>query len=197
MKPRARPAALALLSARTTLAALAVLALLTFVTASCGRVSSREARGLVERYNRVVSEAYRRGDVKLIDPVVGPREGKKLTGLIGVRLDMGLLLDAELLSLEVTGVEKDGAVLHVATREKWRYRDRRIGTGEQVGEESVDEYGMRYTFVRQDKAWVVDELGFTTPPVVGRKAATWSAPAQVIHGVPPSTAPNPSAEAPR
>lgn len=184
-------------TAFAALAALAVLAALTLVTASCGRVTSREARGLVERYNRIVSEAYRRGDVKLIDPVVGPREGKKLTGLIGVRLDMGLLLDAELLSLEVTGVKREGAALQVTTREKWRYRDRRIGTGEQVGEASVDEYGMRYTFVRQDKAWVVDELGFTTPPVVGRKATTWSAPAQVIHGVPPSTVPNASAEAPR
>jgi hypothetical protein len=178
------------------LARLLSLALLAAASAGCRRTSEPEARGLVERYNRVVSEAYRRGDVKLVDPVVGPREGKKLTGLIGVRLDLGLTLDSELLSLDVTGVEREGGSLRVFTRETWRYRDRRIGDGEQVGDEARDEYEMQYTFVRQDGAWVVDDLKFSKPPLVGRKTSAWRAPPEALHGVRTSPTSRPAQEPP-
>ena len=142
---------------------------LAFASAGCQRTSVEQARRLVERYNKVVAEAYRRGDVKLIDPVVGPNEGRKLTGLIGVRLDAGLTLDSELLALEIVGVEQADDTLRVQTKERWKYRDRKIGSGAQVGEESLDAYEMLYVFKRIDKAWLVDEIRFTTTPQVGRK----------------------------
>jgi hypothetical protein len=148
--------------------------IIALVLAGCGRPSREQARQLVERYNKAVSEAYRRADVKLIDPVVGPAEGSKLTGLIGVRLDMGLTLDSQLLFLEVTGVEPKKGELRVQTRERWRYCDRKIGTGERVGEESLDSYEMLYIFKRLNKEWVVDEIRFATPPQVGRRATTWA-----------------------
>jgi len=156
---------------------------------SCKPSALDQARTLVERYNRVVSEAYRRGDVKLIDPVVGPREGKKLTGLIGVRLDFGLTLDSRLLSLEVTDVEETKTVMRVRTKERWRYRDLRIGTGEQVGEESLDSYEMLYMFTNVNRAWLVDEIRFTKPPWVGRRQTPWTAdrkgaPVVAPHGTP-------------
>jgi hypothetical protein len=145
----------------------------TFLT-SCGRSSKEQARALVERYNQVVSEAYRRGDVRLIDPVVGPKEGKKLTGLIGVRNDFGITLDSHLLSLEVTGVEQAKNAMRVSTTERWRYRDLRIGSGKQVGEESLDAYEMLYFFTNRDRAWVVDEIRFAKPPRIGRSQAAWT-----------------------
>ena len=150
-----------------------------------GRVSNAAARRLVERYNQAVSEAYRRADVNLIDPVVGPNttEGKRLTGLIGVRLDMGITLDAELLSVEVTDVAQNGGELQVRTQERWRYRDRKIGSGEQVGEESSDSYELLYVFRKLDKAWLVAETRFTVPPQVGRKATPWAAERKAVHGV--------------
>jgi hypothetical protein len=153
-----------------------------------GGVSKAQARRLVERFNQVVSEAYRRGDVTLIDPVVGPNtvEGKRLTGLIGVRLDLGITLDAELLDLDVTGVERSGDVLQVRTKERWRYRDRKIGSGEQVGEESSDSYELLYTFRQFDKVWMVAETQFTSPPQVGRKAAPWAADVKTLHGFAPA-----------
>jgi hypothetical protein len=160
------------------------------ILTSCKPSSEDQARALVERYNQVVSEAYRRGDVRLIDPVVGPREGKKLTGLIGVRLDFGLTLDSHLLSLQVTGVEQAKDVMRVATKERWRYRDLRIGNGAQVGEESLDSYEMLYIFTNINKAWLVDEIRFTQPPRVGRGQAAWlaqrSAPSVAVR---PSTPP--------
>lgn len=155
------------------------------ILASCQRVSVEEARQLVERYNQVVCEAYRRGDVKLIDSVVGPdsKDGKKLTGLIGVRLDMGITLDAELLSFEVTGLEQLKDVLRVQTKERWRYRDLKIGSGKQIGEESLDSYEMLYIFKKNKQAWMVEEIRFTTPPQVGRKTTPWQADRRLLHGL--------------
>ena len=149
----------------------------------CHPSSVQQARQLVEHYNQVVSEAYRRGDVKLIDPVVGPREGKKLTGLIGVRLDLGLTLDAQLLTLDVTGIERSKDELRVATKERWRYRDREIGTGKQVGEESSDSYEMLYLFKKTGQAWLVDEIRFTSLPQVGRRQTPWLASREASHGI--------------
>ncbi len=166
----------------------AFLACCVAALASCRQSSVEQARQLVERYNTVVSEAYRRADVKLIDPVAGPNEGRKITGLIGVRLDLGLTLDSELLRLEVVGVETSKGEMRVRTRERWRYRDLRIGSGDQVGEASLDSYEMLYLFKRTGRAWLVDEIRFTAPPRVGRRQMPWLAgrasrpgPAQAIN----------------
>jgi hypothetical protein len=160
---------------RGNLAAWPLLLACAVAFSGCQPSSFEQARQLVEHYNSVVSEAYRRGDVKLIDPVVGPNEGRKLTGLIGVRLDLGLTLDSQLLSLEVTGVEKKQDVMRIRTKERWRYRDLKIGSGAQAGEDSLDSYEMLYVFKQLDGAWVADEICFTAPPQVGRKQPTWSA----------------------
>lgn len=151
---------------------------------SCKQGSVDHARELVERYNRVVSEAYRRGDVKLIDAVVAPNssDGKNITGLIGVRLDMGLTLDAHLLSLEITSVEQSKGNIRVGTKERWQYRNFKIGTGEQVGEESVDSFEMIYVFKNLNKAWLVEEISFAAPPQIGRTPTIFADDPGALHG---------------
>jgi hypothetical protein len=148
--------------------------LLLLAAAGCRPSSTEEARRLVTRYNDVVSEAYRRGDVKLVDGVVGVEEGKRLTGLIGVRLDLGLTLDSHMLSLEVQGVERNRNELRVRTKERWKYCDRKIGTGAMFGEEGIDSYDMLYVFRKKDSDWLVEEIQFAAPPQVGRKPTTWA-----------------------
>ncbi|MBA4386601.1 MAG: hypothetical protein C0404_01390 [Verrucomicrobia bacterium] len=147
--------------------------LLCLTAASCGDTDLKEARGLVEQYNKAVCEAYRKGDARLVDPVAGPNEGRRLTGLIGVRLDANMILDAELLSLEINEVAKTNNELRVRTSEKWRYCDRRLDTGKQIGEASDDSYEMLYIFKNTNGNWVVDETQFTKPPKVGRKTLPW------------------------
>lgn len=157
-----------------------------FAVAGCGnRVTKEEAHRLVERYNQATCEAYRRCDVNLINPVVGPNtvDGKRLTGLIGVRLDMGISLDAQLLTLEIASVDLDAGILKVRTREQWRYRDRKIGTGETVGAESDDTYDMLYEFSKVDGKWMVSETRFAAPPQVGRTATPWAANREALHGI--------------
>ena len=178
-----KPAAPCLASATPRLAVWLLSFLLALPLTGCHRASVQQARQLVERYNQVVSEAYRRGDVRLIDPVVGPNEGRKITGLIGVRLDLGLTLDSQLLSLEVTGVEASRGELRVTTKERWRYRDRKIGTGQQVGEASLDSYEMLYVFKKPGKAWLVDEIHFASAPRVGRRQTPWQASREALPGV--------------
>lgn len=166
---------------------LALLALLS----GCGRVSQKQAHELVTHYNSVVSEAYRKGDVRLIDEVVGPNapDGKRLTGLIGVRSDMGIVLDAHLDSLVVTGIKETPGGLEVGTKERWNYRDLKAGTTIQVGEASVDHYEMTYLFKNHAGRWLVEETRFASPPQVGRKEAPWSMEARDAHGmIPPSAA---------
>jgi hypothetical protein len=153
---------------------------------ACARVSRSQAQGLVARYNRVVSDAYRTGNILLIDEVVGPNaiDGKRLTGLIGVRKDMGIALDAHLETLEVVGLDHVGDDLRVRTREQWRYRDVQVANGQQVGEASVDRYEMLYHFKRLKGVWMVEETRFTAEPQVGRKGAPWSMSVRDAHGLP-------------
>lgn len=134
--------------------------------AACTR--GEDPRALVERYNRVVTEAYRRADPNLVEAVAAPAEARRLLALIGVKHDLGVTLDAILLALEVKKSERDGDDLHVATHERWRYRDRQIGTGEPVGVESTDEYDLDYHFRRSGESWKVERVQFTQPPRVGQ-----------------------------
>jgi hypothetical protein len=153
--------------------------------AACGWMSNAEAVKLVRSYNAHVIDAYRAGDVRLVDSVVGPEEGKKLTGLIGVKLDMGVTMDAKVLEFRVLGVERRKDEVVVRTEERWYYRDVKIGTGEQVGQDSADHYVMRYHLRKPEGRWVVDAIVFDQPPEVGRTVAP-EADVSSMHGVLPA-----------
>jgi hypothetical protein len=71
--------------------------------------------------------------------------------------------------------------LRVRTKERWSYRDLKIGTGAQVGEASQDAYEMIYYFTNVNKTWLVDEIKFATPPQVGRKETPWVADRAALH----------------
>lgn len=152
---------------------LLVLAVLALPLLACRPMSRDEAVRLVETYNRAVIEALRTGDARLIEPVTGQVEGRKLTGLIGVKIDQGVTMDAALLDLRIIDVEYGREEVVVSTEERWHYLERRIGSGEQVGPDSRDHYFMRYHLRRPEKRWVVDRIEYAKPPEVGRKEI-WS-----------------------
>jgi hypothetical protein len=110
-------------------------------------------------------------------------QGLKLTGLIGVKRDAGLVLHSRLDELQVESARREGPQLVVETRERWSYADRRIGSGEVVGEPSTDTYALRYVFVRQEGRWKLDRLEFREEPRVGRKVAPLQLDARTAHGV--------------
>lgn len=181
------------------------LAPLLVLAAACGRLSDDRAVALVRHYNQQNIEAFRTGDARITEPYTGIEEGKKLLGLIGVRLDLGRTLDAELLELEVLGVARDGGAVTVRTRERWHWQERQIGTGNPVGLDSTDRYLMTYRLEKENGRWVVTGTSFAEPPVIGRPWNNWAARPQDMHGTaakagsagpPPATGGAPSGTGP-
>ena len=167
----------------------AVLPLALAVLLACAGGGSREeAEQAVRTYIARLTDAYRTSDASLVDPLVGHQQGLKLVGLIGVKRDAGVVLDAKLLEIQFTRVERAGGGWVVETKERWYYKDRRIGTGEQVGDDSTDSYAMRYHFSRKDGRFVLEDLEFAAVPVVGRKTAPLPTDTRVLHGLPPPEA---------
>jgi hypothetical protein len=167
---------------RSSWLALAVAAL---AAASCHGFSDADAEKVVRTYTQRLIEAYRASDEQIVDPLVGDKHGLKLVGLIGVKRDADLNMDAQLLSIEFLGVRREGPSVLVETRERWHYRDLAIGTGKQVGEESTDSYHLRYRLAQPKGRWVVDDIQFVEPPQVGRKAAPMPVDPRLLHGLPP------------
>lgn len=163
--------------------ALCLVLLFAVAAAACRDLSDDRAEALVKRYDEKLIEAYRLGDERIVDGLVGDEEGKKLTGLIGVKTDMGINLDSVLTQFRVTGIARPrNGNVEVLTEERWHYRDRRIGSGETVGQESDDHYFMRYTLTRKGDSWVMARVAFEQPPTVGRTTAPVHASPQVFHG---------------
>jgi hypothetical protein len=164
---------------------------LVLAAASCTRLSDEDAVKVVRAYDRQLVEAFRAGDATLIERVAGDSEAKKITGLVGVKVDQDLFLDAELEEFRVLGVKRSGSVVLVDTEERWYYRDRRIGSGATVGQDSRDRYRIRYTLGKARAGWVVDHLEFRSPPEVGRASGPPLDP-RALHGraaSPPAPAP--------
>lgn len=170
------------------------------LASGCGRggsLSAERAERLVRAYNQRLIEAYRSSDPELLEGVAGPSECRKILGLIGVKSDQGISLDATLLSLAVRGVERRAAgTVVVTTEEAWRYADRRIGSGETVGEPSADHYRMAYHLERlKAGTWVVGQVRFASPPLVGRATVSDRVPT-AGHAAPPTKTPAPTPAAP-
>jgi hypothetical protein len=164
------------------LLALVVLPLAT----GCNQETEKEGKAAVLRYVDQLARAYRASDAEIVDPLLDDAQGIKVTGLIGVKQDMGLVLDATLLEIKFDRIVRDGPALIVETREKWRYLDRRIGSGAQVGKESFDAYAMRYRFEKKKDKLLLVDLTFIEPPQVGRADPAYRLDVQTAHGAPPS-----------
>jgi hypothetical protein len=156
----------------------------------------REGEKAVRTYLDKMIEAYRVSDQEIVDPYVGEAHALRLLGLIGVKRDAGITLDATLIELVIEGAERQGEDLLVTTRERWHYRDRQIGTGKQVGEESTDAYHLRYRFRAEGGRLKLQETEFVDPPQVGRAAPRMELDARQAHGLPPREAEPPQDLAP-
>lgn len=155
------------------------------VVASCGRGSKQEAEQAVRTYIARLIDAYRTSDESLVDPLVSDQQGMKLLGLIGVKRDAGVVLDAKLLEIQFVRTAREGGRWVVETKERWYYRDRRIGSGAQVGPDSTDSYTMRYSFSRKDGKYILEDLSFAEKPQVGRTSAPVPTGVRALHGLPP------------
>jgi hypothetical protein len=154
--------------------------------AACRRDRRPEVEQAVRTYLERVVAAYAASDETLVDPLVGEEQGRKLLGLIGVKMDTGIALEAKILELSFVKVEGRGDEWTAETREQWAYRDVDLKTRQLVGEPSVDRYAVRYTFVRKDGKLILESVEFTEPPQVGRKTTPIMIDSRTAHGLPPA-----------
>jgi hypothetical protein len=160
------------------------LASLLVLAACSSGPTSAEAEQVVRRYNALVIDAYRTGDYRIAEPIVGQDELRKLVGHIGAKTDQGLTLDAQLLDITIQGVERGGEATLVSTEERWKYVNRRMGSGEPAGPESTDRYRMKYHLKKVGKIWVVDQIEFTEKPEVGQPVPEPQVDVRTMHGLP-------------
>lgn len=146
-------------------------------------LSDEKALELVRNYNERVIAAYRHADAALVEGVAAPDEAKKLTGLIGVKIDQGVFMEASLLELRAASFVREGEKVVVETRERWYYRDRRMQSGEQVGQDSTDTYHLRYTLRQFDGRWLVEQVDFASAPQVGRTEVPTQGDIETMHGI--------------
>jgi hypothetical protein len=155
------------------------------LSASCNKVGDEEARAIVRSYIAKLAEAYRVSDAELLDPVATDAEVRRVTALVGIKRDSGLNLDSELLEVTFGKIERKKEEILVETQERWRYRDRQIGTGKVVGLPSEDFYSIRYSLLREKDKWRVDQISFITPPEIGRIAPPMTTDVRAAHGLLP------------
>ena len=166
---------------RNLCAALALLAVI--LSTACADLSDREAELVVRTYNGRLIEAYQLADAEIMEGIVGDEEARKLTGLIGVKIDAGISLDSKLDEFKVLGMEREDFFVNVLTEERWSYQDRQIGTGKTVGLPSKDHYFMRYVLNKVDDNWLVVAVKFEQPPVVGRAQGPIGDSTATFHGI--------------
>lgn len=127
---------------------LAALALVAGCTAD-----RREAEALVRGYNEAAIVAYRTRQFGALEQVATKKEAGRVVVLVDLKSAAGLVLESELQALEVTRVERSDAQLRAWTKERWRYWDRPLKPGGEVGTVFVAEMTLDYDFVREDGAW--------------------------------------------
>ncbi|HEY6009511.1 MAG TPA: hypothetical protein VIU40_14395 [Geobacteraceae bacterium] len=129
---------------------------------------NREAQRLVRAYNDAVIQAYRSGDTGRLADVAGDRELRIITTLLDVKRSAGLVLEATLESLQVTGVEKAGAGdMTVETQERWSYQDRSLAPGAPPGRLIRADMAMRYSCAREGGKWKVIRVATVSNTVEG------------------------------
>jgi hypothetical protein len=165
------------------------------LAAGCGRLSDDRAERLVRAYLAQTVDAYRKSDERLVEPVAGEDEARRIASLIGVKRDLGIALDATLVEFRVVRVERPAEEVVVHAEEAWTYVDRRIGTGEQVGPDSRDRYRLAYRLRREGDRWIVSRVDADAPPEVGRREEFPGTVGKELHRM-ETHAPPPRADAP-
>jgi hypothetical protein len=125
--------------------------------AACGGPDPEAARA-VRRYDDALIAAYSRSDASGLDRVATLEEAGRIRVLIDIKSGAGLALESRLEAFEVLRAETSASGATVETRERWRYRDRRLEPGRPPGPELVSDMRMRYALVREAGRWKVGSV---------------------------------------
>jgi hypothetical protein len=130
--------------------------------AACDRSTSELSR-LVRDYDEALILAFRTGDLASLRRNANEEEVNKVAALVDLKRAAGLVLEAEILSLDIESIEHigpEGAVVH--TTETWKYHDRAVAPGTAPGETFVSTMSMQYSMERHDGEWRVTQVRTVT-----------------------------------
>lgn len=117
-----------------------------------GRAEVVEA---VRAYDAALATAYRTGDAGPLSRFADPDEVRRVTVLLEIKKESGLVLESALESFEATRVEVRGAEATVTTAERWRYHDRPLDPTRPAGEVHLADMVLSYRLAREGGAWKV------------------------------------------
>lgn len=111
----------------------------------------------VRAYNEASILAYRTREFGPLRRVATAGEWGRVVVLVDLKSAGRLVLESELESFEVAGVERhDPGRAVVRTKERWRYRDRPLDPGKPRGPEFLVDMALEYQLVKEEGRWKVD-----------------------------------------
>jgi len=153
----------------------------------------------VREYDDELQRAYATADASRLPGVATRKEANRVLVLIDLKTASRVVLESKLEAFEVTRAQSSGDAGTVETRERWRYRDRKLKPGEQTGPDLVAAMAMRYDLVREDGRWKVAAVAtlsneYLEPP--GMRPGRAPRQGQAHGAVPPAPVAAPGATAP-
>jgi hypothetical protein len=141
-----------------------LLALAVFLGACNAKVASEAheadpVKGTVMRYNQLVSEGYRKGDMNLMQEVTNHEQAEKLYFHMAAMGEGKLRLDSTLKDIKFVSIEfphPDQAT--VQTRETWDFTQVDIRTEKKFAQEKDFIYQMGYLLKKNNGRWMVDSV---------------------------------------
>lgn len=145
------------------LPALGLLLCVPLLLTSCGAPSEQEVgeareeiRATLMEYLPKMAEAYRTGEVELLEGYTTQKERAILDKHITELEQRGRTMDTELLELTIEDLNLvNYANAYVTTAERWRVTSYAVGTDRVLGEDPRQFSRVRYQLKREGDRWVV------------------------------------------
>lgn len=117
---------------------------------------SPAVRGIIMRYNQLLSEGYRSLNMNPLQEVATPEQATRLYYHMAALGEGKIRMDSTLKNIEFVRVafpKSDEAT--VSTRETWDFAHLDIGTGKKVYEERDFVYEMEYSLKSANGRWII------------------------------------------
>lgn len=115
----------------------------------------RETRRVISRYNTVLTGVVADYNPAPLKAIAGPREVQRVTNYLGALRLRDAVLEADLLSLEITDFEATSPTVTATTLERWRYLERDRLSGKQKSRITEEEQRLVYTLLEKGDSLIV------------------------------------------
>ncbi len=133
-----------------------------FVLSSCTWLENAKETAVIKdtvlRYNKMLIEAAKTGDVGPLKGILVQKESEKLYFWIASWHDSQVYMDGKIVNIHFNNITLSGNTAEVITSEDWIYEYRNLETGQSVQPASEIHYDMEYHLLKKDKTWIINEI---------------------------------------